>query len=144
MVVLDLLKEKGGTLYTIGPDATLREAVAVMVEYDIGSIIVMDKGHMSGIITLREVLRALHKFEARAPQVATREIMNARSPKAGPEDSIDYLRGVMTEHHITHVPIFDGDTLLGVLSFHDIARSALKQTFFENELLKKYIKNWPE
>ncbi|MFY8063627.1 MAG: CBS domain-containing protein [Usitatibacteraceae bacterium] len=56
---------------------------------------------------------------------------------------MDHLRGLMTELHITHVPVMDADKLVGILSFHDIARSAIKDVAFENQLLKQYIKNWP-
>ena len=54
------------------------------------------------------------------------------------------LRGLMTALHITHVPVIDAKKLIGILSFHDIARSTIKDADFENKLLKQYIKHWPE
>lgn len=71
------------------------------------------------------------------------QIMNANPATAKPQDTVDHLRGLMTELHITHVPVMDADKLVGILSFHDIARSAIKDVAFENQLLKQYIKNWP-
>ena len=63
---------------------------------------------------------------------------------AKPEDSVDHLRGLMTELYITHVPVMNHGKLAGILSFHDIARSVIKDVDFEYKLLKQYIKHWPE
>ena len=61
-----------------------------------------------------------------------------------PDDSIDQLREVMTQNHVRYLPVREADKLLGVISFHDVAKSVIKETSFENRLLKRYIKNWPE
>ncbi|MCX7137199.1 MAG: CBS domain-containing protein, partial [Proteobacteria bacterium] len=61
-----------------------------------------------------------------------------------PDDTLDHLREVMTKNHIRYLPVKDSDKLLGVISFHDVAKSVIKETSFENRLLKRYIKNWPE
>ena len=63
---------------------------------------------------------------------------------ANADDSVDYARDVMTKSHIGHLPILDGNKLLGIISFHDVARACLKEANFENSLLKRYIKHWPE
>ena len=60
-----------------------------------------------------------------------------------PGDSIDHLREVMTKNHVRYLPVREGEKLLGVISFHDVAKSVIKETSFENRLLKRYIKNWP-
>jgi CBS domain-containing protein len=77
-------------------------------------------------------------------QAPCRSIMKANPPSAKPGDTIDQLRGMMTELYITHVPVMEDAKLVGILSFHDIARSAIKDVDFENKLLKQYIRNWPE
>ena len=70
--------------------------------------------------------------------------METSPPVAKPDDGVDYLRGLMTDLHITRVPVIDHGVLVGIVSFHDIARSAIKDAAFENQLLKQYIKNWPQ
>ena len=70
--------------------------------------------------------------------------MKVNPPVAKPEDSVDRLRGLMTELYITHVPVMDHGALAGIFSFHDIARSAIKDVDFENRRLKQYVKHWPE
>jgi CBS domain-containing protein len=68
-----------------------------------------------------------------------------RDPIAGnPSDSVDHLREVMIKNHIRYLPVTEGGQLLGVISFHDVAKAVINQTNFENRLLKRYIKNWPE
>ena len=144
MLVQDLLTDKGGSIFSVGPDAGIDEAVAVMIEKDISSIVVMDGGRMAGLITLRELLRGLSALGSRLVAAKVRDIMKPNPPVAKPDDTADHLRGLMTELHITHVPVVDEGRLVGILSFHDIAKSAIKDVAFENKLLKEYIRNWPE
>ena len=144
MLVKDILKLKGDAVYAIGPDAPLPQAVAVMVDRDIGSLVVRQGERMVGLLTFREVLAALHRHRGDIHEVRVREIMVSDPVVADPDDSMDHMRSVMTENHIRYLPILKDGTLLGIVSFHDIARAALKLANFENKLLKQYIKNWPD
>ena len=146
MNVQELLDDKaatGSALHSVGPGASVREAVRLMVSSNISSALVMEGGRIAGLITLRELLRGLDMMGERLLDARAEEVMVREPICVAPEDSVAALRGLMTEYHVTHVPVRRGDELLGILSFHDIARSAVKDALFENELLKKYIKNWP-
>lgn len=144
MLVKDILKIKGGQIFSIGPDALLPQAVGLMVEHDIGSLLVMEKGLMAGLLTFREVLAAVHRHRGDIHEVKVAEVM-VRDPACGhPDDTIDQLRSVMTASHIRYLPIVERGVLIGILSFHDVAKAALRAVNFENRLLKRYIKNWPE
>ncbi|HZP94056.1 MAG TPA: CBS domain-containing protein [Burkholderiales bacterium] len=144
MLVRDILKLKGDGFVSIGPDAPIPQAVGVMVEKDIGALLVLEEGRMAGLVTFREVLAAVHRHHGDIHAVKVSDIM-VRKPLIGdPEDTMDHLRAVMTENHARYVPVMKEGRLLGILSFHDIARAALKMINFENRLLKQYIKNWPE
>ena len=150
--VADLLKDKAQqahsvpkrALFSIGPDSAVAEAVSSMARNEISSMIVMETDEMVGLITLRELLQGLNSHGGTFMQAKCRNVMKINPPVAKPEDSVDHLRGLMTELHITHLPVVDHGVLVGILSFHDIARSAIKDVAFENQLLKQYIKNWPE
>lgn len=148
MTVAELLKDKsaqsGHALHTIGPDARVSEAVAIMTQNDISSILVLENGDMVGLITLRELLQGLSLHGAGLVTMHCRNVMKVNPPAAAPEDTIDHLRSLMTERHITHVPVLNQGSLAGILSFHDIARSAIKDAVLENKLLKQYIRNWPK
>jgi CBS domain-containing protein len=144
MLVKDILKIKGSQIYSIGPDALLPQAVNLMVEHDIGSLLVMDKGRMIGMLTFREVLAAVHRHRGDIHEVKVATVMVGHPVCGKVGDTVDEMRGVMTEKHVRYLPIMDGEILVGVLSFHDVAKAALRAASFENKLLKQYIKNWPE
>lgn len=148
MTVSELLADKAeqaphSTLYALGPDAGIADAVALMTDKAISSVVVAADGEMLGLITLHEILAALNTRGGAIMQAKCGEVMKANPPTAKPEDSVDQLRGLMTELHITHVPVMKEKLLIGIVSFHDIARSAIKDAAFENKLLKQYIRNWP-
>ena len=147
--VAELLQDKlkqnpDARLFTVGPEVGVAEAVALMNEKQISSVLVVENMQMQGLITLREILHALNARGGAIMQAKCRHVMKVNPPTAKLTDTVDQLRALMTEQHITHVPIMDKGSLTGILSFHDIARSAIKDATFENQLLKQYIKNWPE
>jgi CBS domain-containing protein len=77
-------------------------------------------------------------------RVAVAEVMVAKPFCASPDMEMDELRRLMVEHHQRYLPVMDGDTLMGVVSFHDVAKAVLEEQSFENKMLKAYIRNWPE
>jgi CBS domain-containing protein len=142
--ILDDKAGQGGRTHGVAPGAPVREAVATMVREDIGSVVVLDDGRLAGIITLRELLKGLDALGARLLDAPAREVMNPAPAVVHPEDSADGLRAMMTERHVSHAAVVRDGKLAGIVSFHDIARSAVKDVAFENRLLKQYIKNWPQ
>jgi CBS domain-containing protein len=143
MLTKEILRIKGTALYTVPPHASLSDALDSMVDNDIGSLVVMDHGRLAGMLTFREVLRAL-KSGAAAADKLVRDVMVAEPTQVGPDVEVDDLRRVMLDTKVRYVPVMDGSTLVGVLSFHDVARAVLEEQSFENRMLKGYIKNWPE
>jgi CBS domain-containing protein len=144
MIIRDILNMKGGAIFSLPPDGKVSDAVGVMVKNDIGSLVVMDGGRMTGMLTFREVLKVLEAQSGNLADVRIRDVMVNDPISGNPNDTLDHLREVMTKNHIRYLPVKDGDQLMGVISFHDVAKSVIKETSFENRLLKRYIKNWPE
>lgn len=149
ITVAELLQDKARetaalALFSVAPDVSIADAVNVMVTKRISSILVSENENMLGLITLRELLQGLNTHGGSLMQFKCRDVMKVNPPVAKPDDSVDHLRGLMTEMYLSHVPVMDHGKLVGILSFHDIARSAIKDADFENRLLKQYIKNWPE
>ena len=143
MNIRDILKAKGSNVFSIAPGATVPEALALMVKNDIGSLVVLDGARMAGMLTFREVLRALDA-KGNLAGLKVSDVM-IKDPACGnPEDSLESLRELMNKDHIRYLPVKEGDKLLGVISFHDVANAVIKETTFHNKLLKSYIKNWPE
>ncbi len=144
MIIRDILSMKGGTIFSIAPDGKVADAVGMMVKHDIGSLVVMEGVRMTGMLTFREVLKALDAQSGDLADLRVKNVMVTEPICGDPNDSLDHLREVMTKHHVRYLPVKDGEQLLGVISFHDVAKSVIKETSFENRLLKRYIKNWPE
>jgi CBS domain-containing protein len=144
MRVHEILAVKGKVLYTITPDKKLSAAVAAMSEHDVGSLACIEQGRMAGMLTFREIVRVMHAKGASWGAVSVGEVM-VRDPVVGrPDMEVDELRRLMVEKHMRYLPIMDGPTLLGVISFHDVARAVLEEQGFENRMLKAYISDWPQ
>lgn len=144
MKVSDILRVKGGTLFTVTADSSLWSAVQTMAEQDIGSVVVMEGGRLVGMLTFREVINTLHARGGTVDSVAVRTVMDAQPLTVAPATEINEVRRQMLERHARYVPVMDGDTLLGVISFYDVARAVLEEQSFENKMLKAYIRDWPE
>ena len=152
MKVKEVLKVKGSTLYTATPDMPLSDAVVTMADQDIGSLVVLKGGKLVGMLTFREVIEVLarRQREGRAgptptfSKITVGEALFSKPLTADLEMEVDELRRVMLESHSRYVPVMDGEMLLGVISFHDVARAVLEERSLENKLLKAYIRDWPE
>jgi CBS domain-containing protein len=120
------------------------DAVKVMAHHDIGSLVVMDHGRMVGMLTFAEVLDALAKRQGQLGDLKVSDIQVNEPLTATTGLDVMELRRVMLERHARYVPVIDGPTLLGVVSFHDVAKAVYEEQSFENRMLKSYIKNWPD
>lgn len=144
MIIRDILNLKGSTIFSIAPQGRVADAVATMVKNDIGSLVVMADGKMAGMLTFREVLRGLDAQQGNLDDLPVSKVMVHDPLVCGLDDTSEDVRDRMTQQHVRYVPVMDAEKLLGVISFHDIAKAAIKEASFENRLLKRYIKNWPE
>ncbi|CAN5906549.1 CBS domain-containing protein [soil metagenome] len=143
MKVSEILQVKGNILFTATPDMSITEAVSVMEEKDIGSLVVMEFGDLVGILTFREVIRALHKNNGSLADGTVRKYMDDHPLTVTPETEVNEVRRMMLEKHSRYLPVMDAKMLLGVISFYDVARAVLEAQSFENKMLKAYIRDWP-
>lgn len=144
MLVREIIQLKGGTLYTATPQQPLAAAIDAMAELDVGSLVVMDGGKMAGMLTFREVMVALKQHHGSRPDgVLVGDVMVKNPVTAFPDMEANDLRRLMIEKRSRYLPVVDGDILMGVISFLDVAKAVLEEQSFENKMLKNYIKNWP-
>jgi CBS domain-containing protein len=141
--VHDVLALKGHAIYTIAPSETLKKAIDALVTHDVGSLLVVEKGYLTGLLTFREVLKALHESDSIATRTV-RDCMLTDFYIANPNDSISHVAEELLQRKVRYVPVVEADSIYGIISFHDIQKSELEERHFENQLLKRYIKNWPE
>jgi CBS domain-containing protein len=145
MFIREVLTIKGDCAnLAIEPEALVAEAVKRMVENDVGSLRVMQDGELVGFVSERDILRGMHARGCSLSEVKVSVLMEKEPVVATLDDSVDYARDAMTKSRISHLIVLDGSKVAGVISFHDVARACLKEANFENALLKRYIKNWPE
>jgi len=143
MKVADILRVKGGTLFTVSPDELLGEALQHMSERDIGSLVVMEHGELVGMLTFREVISAVVKNGGSVGSSTVRGVMDDHPLTCTPETEIDEVRRMMLERHARYMPVMTQRTLMGVISFYDVAKAVVDSQDFENRMLKAYIRDWP-
>ena len=144
MQVSEILKVKGNALFTIGPEGKVAEAVSVMAQHTMGSLVVIEKSRVVGVLTFKEILQALNKGRGSLGDARVGEIMEHDPVTASPAMEVNDLRRTMLASGARYLPVMDRDKLIGVVSFRDVAKAVLEEQDFENRMLKGYIKNWPE
>lgn len=141
--VSEILRVKGDTLYTASPDMAVTEAIDIMSEQDIGSLVVMESGMLAGMLTFREIIRHLKTSDGAVGETTVRGIMDDAPVSVTPNTSADEVQRLMLEKHARYIPVMDGPTLMGVISFYDMAQAIVAAQKFENNMLKAYIRDWP-
>ncbi len=143
MKVSDILRVKGNTLYTVSPEEPLARAVEVMADKDIGSLVVIDRGELVGMLTFREVIQCVVKNGGTVGGALVRGGMDGAPLTCTPETELDEVRRMMLERHARYMPVMDRRMLMGVISFYDVAKAVVDSQNFENRMLKAYIRDWP-
>lgn len=145
MQVSDILKVKGNApLYTTQPETPLRAAISAMAEHDIGSLVVLKYGKLTGMLTFREIIAALREHAGNIGALTVRGVMNGYPPTCTPDADVDEVRWIMLKRHARYLPVLEARTLMGVISFYDVAKAVVEANDFENRMLKAYIRDWPE
>ncbi len=134
----EILEEKGGDVLEIDVDVTVLEAVRLMVDRNVGSLLVTEKGDVTGIVTERDYLRRV-ALEGRTEQAPVREIMSSPLVVASSESTIDECMALMTDQRIRHVPVVEEGKVVGLVSIGDLVKFKSKLQTFEIQFLNDYI-----
>jgi CBS domain-containing protein len=143
MKVSDILRVKGNTLFTVSPLDSLADAVKVMAEKDIGSLVVMEHGELAGMLTFREVIQAIVQNDGAMGSLVIKSAMDDHPMTCTVETELDEVRRMMLERHARYMPVMSQGMLMGVISLYDVAKAVVDSQNFENQMLKAYIKDWP-
>lgn len=141
--VKEILRVKGDTLYTGSPDMLVHQAIESMSQFDIGSLVIMEHGQLVGMLTFREIIRHIHAHEGQVGDFTVRSIMDDAPVSVTPNTDAYEVQRLMLDKHARYIPVMDGPTLMGVISFYDMARAIVDAQQFENNMLKAYIRDWP-
>ena len=120
MRVKKLLDKKGHDVYTVSPDAMVYDALKLMAEKEIGALVVVEDGKMVGIISERDYARKIILKGKASKDTAVREIMTSKVISARPDQKVNKCLSLMTKHHFRHLPILEGEQLVGILSIEDV------------------------
>ena len=140
MLVRDVLKAKGGRIITIGAEATAAEAVAAMVENNIGSLPVLDgEGRMVGVVSERDLMREIHDQGENFRHATMRAVMSLDPVTCDIDDDVDAVMGQMSHRRIAKVPVVDRGRLVGIVSVGDLIKLLYARTRAENGHLMDYL-----
>ena len=135
----EILEEKGGDVLEIDAEASVFEAVQLMVEMNVGSLLVTEGGEITGIVTERDYLRRVTLEGRDERQTAVREITSSPLIVASPETTVDECMALMTDRRIRHVPVVEDDGVVGLVSIGDLVKFKSKLQTFEIQYLTNYI-----
>ena len=142
MRISGLLREKGDFVATVEPGATIREVLAVLAEHGVGALVVTDDGeHIAGIVSERDVVRALHRQGPDVLDERVSELMTAEVVTCAPDAEVDSLMAVMTESRVRHVPVVVEGRLTGIVSIGDVVKHRVHELVDENLALVEYIQS---
>jgi CBS domain-containing protein len=140
MFVSDILTQKGGLVFTVTPGTTVTQIAKQLGIRRIGSVLVMaDADTVVGIVSERDLVRALSRHGAAALEFEAREVMTRDVVTCHPDDSIDHVMQVMTNGRFRHLPVVHHGELLGLISIGDVVKARLEETQHETEALRAYI-----
>jgi CBS domain-containing protein len=144
MKLLEILNNKGSTVYTITPDESLEDVVQTLVRNRCGSLVVCVpagalEGHLVGIITERDILRATAAHLGPLENVKVADVMTRDVITCSPNDGVEDVMGLMTTNRIRHLPVVEEGRLVGLVSIGDVVKAQHDQLTLENHYLKSYI-----
>ena len=139
MRISDVLRGKGSTVATVGPQASVGGLVAELAKHNVGAMVVVDGGAVVGIVSERDVVRQLNERGSGLLDAPVSEIMTTSVFTCLPTDSVDSLAATMTERRIRHMPVVVDGELTGIVSIGDVVKSRIGELESDREQLESYI-----
>jgi len=136
--VRQLMEAKGGIVYSVSPDTRIIDALKLMDEKSIGAVLVVEGPRVVGIMSERDYARKVILKGKSSQDTPVREIMTERVVYARPEQTVPECMALMTSKRIRHLPVLDGERLIGVLSIGDL----VKETISEQEFIIRQLENY--
>ena len=139
VMVSQCLQRKGRSVWSISPDASVYDALKLMAEKDIGALLVLERDELAGIFSERDYARKVVLKGKSSKETMLREIMTSRVICVHQHQSIEECMALMTEYHVRHLPVLEGEKLVGVISIGDVVKEIISEQKFVIEQLEQYI-----
>lgn len=136
--VSDILARKGSNAVSVSPDTSVLEALQIMAEKNIGSVIVTENDNFRGIVSERDYSRKVILKGKHSSDTKVSEIMSEDMPSVRPNDSVELCMSLMTQQNIRYLPVFENDRLSGIISMTDV----VKQTILEQKETINHLENY--
>ena len=137
--VADVLLRKGSHITTVTPDTTVLEALHIMADQNIGSVMVLQDGHYLGIVTERDYSRKVVLNGKSSTDTKVSEIMSNNLPRVTAHDTVDYCMQLMSEKNIRYLPVFDENQVTGIISINDVVKETILSQQETISQLKDYL-----
>jgi CBS domain-containing protein len=138
-VVRSILAGKGADIFSVSPDTTLEAAARELTARRIGAVVVMEKDHLAGILSERDIVRAIAREGGAALGRPVASVMTQKVEVCGLDDLIDDLSARMTDRRIRHLPVQDGGRIVGVISIGDVVKARIEEVVRETDHMRAYI-----
>jgi len=138
-ILKQLLEAKGSQVYSIRPDAKVIEALQLMAQKDVGALLVMEHDRLVGIMSERDYARKVILHSKSSQEVSVREIMTANVITVAPERTVEECMALVTHHRIRHLPVCDGERLIGMVSIGDLVKEVIADQEQTIKQLESYI-----
>lgn len=137
--VRQLLAGKGSSVHTISPDASVFDALKVMAERNVGALLVMDGTHLAGLISERDYARKVVLLGRVSKDTPVADIMTREVVCVDPAKGVDECMALMTARHFRHLPVMEGERIVGIISIGDVVKSLLDHQQFTIQQLERYV-----
>jgi CBS domain-containing protein len=137
--MLQVLASKGSQVWSVSPNATVLEGLTLMAEKNIGALLILENDRPVGIMSERDYARKIILDGRSSHDTKIRSIMTTRLVSVAPSDSVEYAMALMTRERIRHLPVMDGNAVLGLVSIGDLVKAMIDQQQFTIEQLERYI-----
>jgi CBS domain-containing protein len=137
--VRDVLADKGSHVWRIAADATVRDALELMTEKKIGAVLVVDGSTPVGILSERDFTRSAANEQRTPAQIRVHEIMSREVVRVSPDETVEDCMTVMTHRRVRHLPVMDGDRLVGLVSIGDVVKWIITEQVGVIDDLERYI-----
>jgi len=137
--VRDILARKGSAVWTVAPGAKVQAALKTMAEKNVGALVVVDKGKVVGICSERDYARGAAARPGACSTALVREMMSGHVLYVTPDESVEQCMSLMTSKRLRHLPVMEGDKLVGLVSIGDVVNSVIEQQKVTISHLERYI-----